>query len=222
MATPVSNIGIIDVGLRSALYNRFVSYLSPAGQTLPLSQIVIDFPKEVAQREYAEKQGSISTDFISMFRNVTEFTWERQRTAPARAGINLNYSDGTNTTVVNAKVIPLDLTYEVVFWHHSRDVINQLIEKYFFWIQSSPTLELTLQGYPVSTYLQISGVRDISTVRNMYQVGKYWIYEGSIKVAAWVPELDLSGSVIQEIICSVYYKQNGMTSNLLIDTITIP
>ena len=222
MATPVSNIGIIDVGLRSALYNRFVSYLSPAGQTLPLSQIVIDFPKEVAQREYAEKQGSISTNFISMFRNVTEFTWERQRTAPARAGINLNYSDGTNTTVVNAKVIPLDLTYEVVFWHYSRDVINQLIEKYFFWIQSSPTLELTLQGYPVSTYLQISGVRDISTVRNMYQVGTYWIYEGSIKVAAWVPELDLSGSVIQEIICSVYYKQNGMTSNLLIDTITIP
>ena len=221
MPAPVSNIGICDIGLKSALYNKFVSYLSPSpGTLLPQNKVVIDQPHEVAQREFAEKDGADVVDFISMFRNTTEFAWNRQRTAAARLGVNLVPVNNGNT-IANAKVIPVDLRYEVLFWHHSRDVINQLIETYFFWIQNNPTLSLVLQGYPVSTYISISGVQDNSTTRNMYQVGNYWVYEGAIKAEAWLPELDLTGSVIKEIICEVYYKQTGIVSNLLIDTLTI-
>jgi hypothetical protein len=221
MSLPVSNIGICDFGLKAALYNKFVSYLSPsATNLLPQNRVVIDMPKEICQREFAEKQGADTVDFVSMFRNTTEFAWDRQKTAAARIGVNLNVVNNGNT-VANAKVIPVDLGYEILFWHHSRDVINQLIETYFFWIQNNPTLDLVLQGYPVSTYLSIKGVRDNSTIRNTYQVGTYWVYEGAIKAEAWLPELDLTGSIIKEIICTVWYKQTGLTQALELGQFTI-
>ena len=220
MPAPVSNLGVIDVAIAAALYNKFKVYLGNNTQ----ANTIIRYPMEVAQREYAEKEGNQVIDFISFYRNVTQFSWERNRSSVALAGVPLTYTDSSMTTQTIGRAIPLDLTYEIVFWHLDKDVINVLIENFFFWLFSYPTLTIELQNFPTSVYVNMTEnpAEDLSTIRNMYQVGKYWVFKGTMKFESWIPQIDESNSTIYQIICKIWYKEAGLTSNLLLGTVTVP
>jgi len=221
MSIPTSGLGLTDLGVGLGIYNTFSQYLS----NLPQDQTIILFPNEVAQREYSEKQGKSSVDFISYFRNNTKFSWARNRSTVGTLGVPVNYTDSNLDSQIMIQAIPLDLEYEIVFWHHNLDTLNTIITNYFFWIFNNPTLTITLQGYPTSLYLNMTdgGSEDMSTTKNMYVVGKYFVYRGLIKAESWIPNIpNLTGSTIKNIVCNVWYKSNGLTEALSLGEVTLP
>lgn len=220
MPAPVSNLGLIDVGITTVLYNKFKGYLGNGTQP----NTVIRYPMEVAQREFAEKEGNQVINFISFYRNLTQFSWARNRSPVGLSGVPLTYTTSSMDVQTMGRAIPLDLTYEIVFWHLDKDVINILIENFFFWIFNQPTLTISLQNFPTSIYVNMtdSPVDDLSTIRNMYQVGKYWVFKGTMKFESWVPQIDQSGGTIQEIICHLWYKEAGLEKSLSLGSFTIP
>ena len=221
MSTPTSGLGLTDMAVGLGISSKFSSYLSNLAQ----DETLIFYPQEVAQREYSEKKGRSSVDFISYFRNNTAFSWARNRSPVGTLGVPLGYSDSNMTTEIMVQAIPLDLTYEIIFWHHNLDTLNKIITAYFFWIFSNPTLTMEIQNYPLSLYLNMTdgGSEDMSTVKNMYAVGKYFIYKGTIKAEAWIPNLpDMTGSTIQQIICNIWLKTNGVVKGTNLGTIIIP
>lgn len=223
MSVPTSNMGLIDVGIGLALYNKFTQYLG----NLPQLDTVLFYPNEVAQREYSEIQGASVVDFISYFRDGTEFSWARNRSPVSFMGVPTIYTDSNMDGQVMVKAIPMDLSYEVVFWHHDLNILNVLVENFFFWIFNSPTLQIDLQGYQTSIYANMtsSPVEDFSTVKNMYQVGKYWVYRTRIKLESWLPQVNLSGGAIHNIICNfwLYNGQTGTNGQVVnMGTVTVP
>jgi len=223
MSTPTSNMGLIDMGIGLALYNKFSTYLG----NLPQLDTVIFFPNEVAQREYSEVQGASKVDFISYFRNQTEFSWSRNRSTTATIGVPVNFTDSNLDGQIFVKAIPVDMGYEIIFWHHDLDVLNVLIENFYFWLYSNPTLEIYLQNYQTSIYANMTGApsEDFSTVNNMYSVGKYWVYRQQMKIEAWLPQPILTGSTIQHIVCNLWLYNGSVgpaNQNVSLGTVTVP
>src|ERR1035437_6167717 len=135
MSVPSSNLGLLDMGVRLAIFNKFSTYFN--SRTMDSS--VLFYPNEVAQREHSDKQGASVVDFISTFRTVTQFSWGRQRSTVSSIGVPVSYTDSNMASQIFVKAIPLDLTYEIVFWHHDLEVMNRMLEDYFFWVHNNPT-----------------------------------------------------------------------------------
>ena len=179
---PVSTLGVIDFALRSLIYTKFGSFLS-----LPsVDSGVIFQPKEVAQREFAEKQGKVQSNFVSVWRSNTQFSWDRQRTAMGRKGTTLQYTSAGKTSTIIATAVPVDLIYDMRVWALSLEAIQQLTEEYLFWIHNNPNLDIELDGYPITPNIHFKNVDGASLAGDMYKIGKYWTIDYTMNMDAWV------------------------------------
>lgn len=201
MSTPTSSIGIFDFGIRSLVYTKFATLLEISSINDVLYQ-----PKEIAQREFAEKQGKNIINFANVWRTNTQFSWERQRTPVGRRGISLSYSNSSMTGATIAKAVPVDLTYQLTFWVGSLDLQQQLNEEYLFWIHSDPNLNISLNSYPLELDIHLKDIADNSTISNMYQVGKYFVSTCEFKVDGWLPRFE-DLKTIQKIFLKGYINE---------------
>jgi hypothetical protein len=203
----------IDLALKLLLYNRFGSILGIDTQSSiaedNINKGVIQIPKEVAQREIAEKRGEYFLEFMNFWRVGTGFSWDRNRTPVARRGIWLaNVDENKKTDTVHVTAVPVDLNYNVWFWTTELDKAYECIEEYLFWQQDFPKVTLKYDDiYELQPDLHFSEIVDESTVGEKYEVGRYFVFKMPIKIDGWVIK-GLSFKTINKIILTLYDKDN--------------
>lgn len=180
---PTSFLQIIDFGMRALLFTKF-------GDILSLENVndgVILYPKGIALREMAEKRGKVKLELVNLWRTKTAPDWKRQRTPAARRGMTLGYTDEGQTVVSEAKAVPVDLGYDIWFWTHDKEKLNLVSERYLFWQQDNPNLNLLVdEAYPVELDLHFGELLDESVVEEKYERGQILILKVPITVDGWV------------------------------------
>lgn len=174
-----SYLKILDLGIRSLLYTKFADILNLES----IAQGVLFYPKGVSQREISERRGNAELEFISAWRTEIGLNWERANTPLARRGVWMPYDDST----VNVKTIPIKTSYKIHFWSKDRDTLNEIAERYLFWIQDDPNLNLTyMDTYPLDFDLHFGEIFDESVIESKYETGMYHVYSADISLDGWV------------------------------------
>lgn len=194
-----SFIQTIDLGIQATVFDIF-------GPIMSLTEYSkdIDFnPKNIAFRNVAEKRGTTQMEFMSIWREPPQFPWERNRTSVARHGLNINEYR------LNVKAVPVDLEYEITFWSQDFEIIQQVSERYLFWVHKSPKLSLVYEygdsENPLGAdfYMKFGRLKDDSQIVEQFTKGKYIAYTMPIKVEGWVFE-NLDAKEILHIYAKVY------------------
>jgi len=194
---------VIDKGIQAAVFNRFKDILS----ITDMSNDTVLFPKEIAMRTIAEKRGKAAVEFINLWREVTNYDWALQRTPVSRLGINLEYDDGTKKRIINVKTVPVHLEYGVWWWTKDYDKYNRCAEKYLFWQQENPNLDVNynagLSNYPLEMDLHFGEVSDESTTPDMFDKGLYFVMHAPVIVDGWV-FTDSLVRTVKKVVVTVY------------------
>lgn len=216
----------VDLALKLLLYTRFANILSiDAGTDSEEDKInkgIIQEPREIALRDVSEKREEDYLEFINFWRLGTSPSWDRQRTVAARRGIWLQYVDELKTKAINVKAQPVDLTYNAWFWSKDLDKVYQCIERYIFWQQDYPKIDLTYEfdddhSFTYSPDLHFGEIVDESTVSEKYERGVLFIYKMPIKVDAWVLDGEAS-RVITKMVVTFYDKDSVINySEIVVD-----
>ena len=195
---------VIDKGIQALVFEKFKDIL---GLT-DMNRDSVLYPKEVAFRQIAEKRGEAVTEFISLWREPMSFSWERQRTSVARAGIMTQYQNPvTKADIEIVRAVPVDLTYNVWFWTKNYEKYNEIAEKYLFWQQTNPNLFCTYDvDLPLEYDLHFGELADESTVDRMFDSGVYFVLRVPVKVDGWVFDTS-TVKTIQKIVLKVYDNQ---------------
>jgi hypothetical protein len=209
----------VDDTLKTLLFTKFGDLLDiDVGIEADEDKInkgVIQSPKETALRNIAEKRGEDFLEFINFWRMGTSPAWDRQRTAVARRGIWLTALDADRLKAINIKAQPVDLQYNAWFWSKDLDKIYQCIERYIFWQQDYPKIDLTYtfdstHTFSCSPELHFGEIVDESTAESQYQQGLIFVYKMPIKVDAWVLQ-GYDFHTITKIVLTIYDK--GLVTN---------
>jgi hypothetical protein len=196
----------MDAGLQTVCFAKF-------GSILGLTDIntgVVHYPMEIAQREIAEKRGIAQLEFISMWRTSTSPMLDRQRTPAARRGLNLGYTDSSQKHLINVKAQPVEMLYDICFWSLDKEKINLVTEKYIFWGQTFPNLNLLLNDtIPLKYYLKFGPLIDKSSVATKYELGKYFVVSCPVTIEGWVYDLSTTAfGLVEKIIVTWYDKDS--------------
>jgi len=195
----------IDIGIRAALFNKFEDLLNLA----TINRGVVFYPKEVAFRMISEKKGKTISEFINVWRTRTAPSWERMRTPVARRGMRMAYVENDETTSVVVKAMPVDLEYNVWFWTKDIENLNLIAERYLFWQQDSPNLNIYYNtDYPAELDLHFGELIDESDVPSMLNKGNHFIMRVPIKIDGWIFASTSTAKVIQKIELVLYDSQN--------------
>jgi len=200
-----SFLKVIDIGLRSALFDKFDDILN----LVSINRGVINYPTDIAFRMMSEKKGAMVSEFINMWRVKTAPSWERQRTPVARRGIRVAYTAGSDEmTAITVKAMPVDLEYDVCFWTKNIDNLNLIAERYLFWQHSNPNLQLYYNDdYPIDLDFHFGELIDESNVSDMLDRGNHFRMRVPVRVDGWVfASSDIK--VIQKIELVLYDSQN--------------
>src|SRR5665213_3447519 len=204
---------IIDDALQTACFNRFGGFF---GLTNPNADMVFQ-PKPLVQRKIAEKRGEASVEFLSLWRNRITPDWARQRTSVARDGINVKYTDSSQSTFVNIKAVPVTMEYELRFWSKELNSVTQAVESYMFWFQQFPNLVVYYEGlYEMDFYMKFGTWTD-ETDYDIYEKGLYYVSVMPISLDGWVLS-SITAPAILEIIVDVYLRQmySGQTQDIFL------
>jgi hypothetical protein len=211
-----SFLSLIDVGLAADLYTKFGTLLGLS----TIKQDVLFYPKEIAQRERAERVGDNVLEFISYWRVQVATDWERARTPLARRGISMPYEDESgDTQTIVVRTVPVKMSYMVWFWTKKKDVLNQIIETYLLWQQTDPNLSLLYQDtYPLELDLHFGDIIDESVVAEQYDKGMYFVHSMPIEVEGWAfISTDPTNNIINTIYLSCFDKDDIETYTELIE-----
>lgn len=205
--------------MRSLLYTKF-------GTTLSLTDEDIDIvfaPKELQMRKEAEKQAKDIVNFIGYWSNISGLDWTRVNTPAARRGMALEYTDEFQTSMVQAKAVPVDIDYTVTIWTKDLDLIRQCAELYLFWQFSNPNLILNyLDTYPLELDLTFGKVVDESPYHAFYEKGPYFVSSFPIHLCGWIFS-SFTSKTVTSIILKLYVREGTApnTVDTLISTQTI-
>lgn len=211
----------IDVGLRGLLYTKFNDILNLES----INKGVILYPREIALREMAEKRGQPEVEMINLWRTRIGPDWSRMRTPAARRGMQMKYVNSTTKAdMINIKAIPVALEYDVWFWTHYRERLNQIAERYLFWQQDDPNLNMEYvlksnkgaadedsTAFPVELDLHFGDMVDESTVAERFDKGQIFILRTPIKLDGWAFVATTVKTVLS-IILTVYDKDDLNTA----------
>lgn len=200
----------IDAGVRALAYSKF-------GTLLSLTSMANDtalFPRKIAMRMIAETKGRTVASFISVWRERTSFSWQRNRTPVSRIGLNTLLADSSKTLITNIKAVPVDLEYSLWFISKSLPALQDVVDMYLFWAQTDPSLKLTFNSqYPLEYKLHFGDIVDESTVMEQFEQGLYYVYRMPLKVDGWIFDLD-EAKTIKTIYLDVYDEEG--TDNILL------
>lgn len=215
----ISSIYTLDKAFQYLLFHKFNQHLelnaySPI-EDEAINKSVVIYPKEIAQREIAEKRGETSLNFINLWKNKITFSWERNRSVMARVGLDIPLE----TNSVNIKAIPIDIDYTFWMWSKDLDKINCAIEEFLFWIHTYPKLTLTLNDkFPLEYDLHFPSVVDVSPVSLKYQAGVYFCIECLTRIDGWLFKL-LNQPFFNKIV--VEYHDNTNVEKQFLTTIYV-
>jgi hypothetical protein len=157
---------------------------------------VILYPKEIALREMYERRDQAEVEFINIWRMSTTPDWKRMRTHAAVSGVNIKYIDdqGVKTNIAKIKAVPVQLDYTVWFWTQHVERMNLIAERYLFWQQDIPNIDLYFDikynmietAIPIKLHLHFGPLGDESTVAEHYEKGTIFCLRTPIKVDGWV------------------------------------
>lgn len=190
VTTNTGFLQVIDIGLRGLLFTKFHDILELG----TINQGVILGPREIAQREMAEKRGATEVEMINLWRTRVAPDWKRMRTGAARRGMMMQYSDANKTDLVNIKAVPVNLEYSAWFWTLEREKLNLIAERYLFWQQDDPNLNMNYRvkvdgeesDFPIELDLHFGELTDESTVSEKYDKGRIFILSVPITVDGWI------------------------------------
>jgi hypothetical protein len=188
-----SFLSTLDTALKEVLFLRYQEIFSLADR----NKGVLQFPKVIAQREMAEKRGTLDLDFISFWKPSCKYSWNRQKTSAARRGLYVGQTDSTSSTHV--KAVPVDVTYEITFWSKSLDRINQALESYFLWQQENTILSIKYNDlWDVDPQLHFGGeTSDFSTVGEKFDKGTIFCFTVPIKLDGWIFESVVGKTILK-------------------------
>jgi hypothetical protein len=181
----------MDIGLRGLLFTKYHDILNLD----TIADGVELYPREIALRKMAEKRGQPEVEFINVWRTRVAPDWNRQRTPAARRGMMMEYVDAeTMTDIATIRAVPVNLEYNVWFWTHYQERINQIVERYLFWQHDDPNLNLdyvvkydnTEYEYPTELDLHFGELVDESTIKEEYDKGQIFILQTPITIDGWV------------------------------------
>jgi len=200
----------IDTALKVLLFDKFADILGidKSGTTAQnINKGVVQIPVEIAMRELAEKRGETFLEFINFWRVGTSPSMSRQRTPAARRGLYVANTDDDKSGTIHIKAMPIDLNYNIWFWSQSLDKVYECIEKYIFWQQDNPKLNISYDtDYPLEFDLHFGEIVDESPIDEKYSGGMLFTYRFPIKIDAWVFESNTESDTVKKIILTGYDK----------------
>jgi hypothetical protein len=180
-----SFLTVTDIGLSGLLFLKFKDILN----LNKVQDSVVQFPKEIAQREVAERRGGHEVEFINYWRSSISPDWQRMRTPAARRGTWVPYDTGDtgdDPLAINVRAIPVSIDYDIWFWSKDKDKLNQIFDTYLFWTHTNPNLSMNYRDqFPLNMYLKIGALSDESIVSQRYEKGMYFIYRMPLNIEGW-------------------------------------
>ena len=200
---------IYDVAMRALVFSRFASILginSEATDEDSINKGVVFVPKGIAEREVAEKRGQTFLEFISVYRQSVQFSWQRQNTLVARRGFNYTRASGE---IGNIRADATDIGYGMWFWSNDLDKVNLCVEKYLQWQHETPKITLLYDDeFVLNPDIQFSAVVDESDIEDVFEDGKVWTFKMTAKIDGWLPKLTTTEKQIQKIQLTTYDKDD--------------
>ena len=204
-----SYLSIIDWGIKGRIFTEVQDIL---GLTSLVNDSVF-FPKEVAQREIAEKRGKDQVEFFNIWRGPAKADFKRQRTSVARRGIYTGYDTAEKTFIKNFKAMPATLDYDIWFWTTSLDKKHLLEEWYIWWQQNNPNLALNYNDvYPLELDLHFGPMVDEGTVPIEFSKGKYHVLKVGLTIDGWIFKTEDEGTA--KVIVVAIYDDNVQSTSL--------
>ena len=206
-----SFITVLDLAVRDLLWAKFSDLL----ELTTKAQDIVFYPKEVAMRQIAERRGEVTIDYINFWRTRTDPDMARMRTPVARRGIMLAYDDSTlKTNIVTMYAMPVDISYNIWFWSKDQNKLNLIMERYLFWVQRNPNLDISLDDvYPLEIDLHFGETANESSVEQMYNEGLYFCWKMPLKMDGWIFS-EFNQKAIHTIVLT-FYDESGDEAELL-------
>jgi len=211
---PDAFLTLLDQAMRVRIWNKFSTDM---GITNMNTDSAI-WTKGIALRKISEKRGKDNMEFFNIFRDTTAYSWRRNSTVAARRGFQFIDTSGSASLVVT---VPVDLTYNVWFWSKDRNKLNTVSERFLFWQQQNPNLDLYLNGtYPLEIDLGFGEIVDESEIDAQYYKGEYFVIRCPIKLESWIfqSEADSDG-IIKTIFLKGYDNSQEYDVEIFSDTI---
>jgi len=199
-----SFITVLDLAVRDLIWTKFSDLM----ELTTKSTDMVFYPKEVAMRQIAERRGETTVDYINYWRTRTDPDLARMRTPVARRGIMVAYDDSDlKTNVVTMYAMPVDLSYNIWFWSKDQNKLNLVMERYLFWQQRNPNLNLSLDDvYPLQMDLHFGAAANESSVETMFNEGLYFCWKLVLKVDGWVFQEDAQ-KTIHKVVLKIYNEE---------------
>jgi hypothetical protein len=182
----------VDRALRARVYEKFKDLIGSSSMT----EDSVEQPKEVALRKLAERRSKDVLESMSIWRIDSDPDLKREKRPLAVTGMDVSYTSNTGESkYFNIKAQPIKLFYEVTFYSLRHEVINQIIERYLWWRQDDPNMDMLLtftddlpdlSGVPLEMDLEFGKPRDESTVTAQFEQGLYFVITLPIAVESWV------------------------------------
>ncbi len=179
-----SMLSIYDMGLKALVFDKAKSVM---GLTDLIKDSAFDHP-DVVLRHIAEKRGSNSVGFVSLWRNTTQGSLVRRNYPAATRRGTLAIDRPRGQDYLSASASPLDLSYSITFWSKSLDIINSVVEEFSFWWAETPALDIEIQAgdsVPIRAPIILGAFNDKSNTSRRYEQGQIYSVELSVQLMAW-------------------------------------
>jgi hypothetical protein len=208
----ISLLTTIDEAVKEAVFNKFASILGLSS----LNNDIEIWPKDVALRWIAEKRAEVQVEFINVYRRSDLlFDWKRNSSYVAQRGIPVSYTNPiSREEITTYKGVPVPLPYDIWFWSHDRNKINEIIEVFLFWLFNNSKLEITLDSsIPLEFDIHTRDLVDETDVGAMFNKGLYHVLRGSILIDGWIFSSE-EVKTVKEIQLKIY--DEGPSGNILL------
>ena len=103
------------------------------------------------------------------------------------------------------KAVPVILEYKFCVWSLYLDEIKAVVESYAKWLHDYPNIKIFYSGmFEMDMYMKFGAPTD-QTDYNIYDKGKYFIYEFPLTVDGWVLTSILTPTILETLV-DVYLR----------------
>lgn len=190
-ATAVTLSNKFGIFLPNNIINKDIIY-SPDSLALRFRAEKSDRKKVLNPEEKLEPTDKYLLEFINFWVTKMEFSWDRQRTAVAHSGIEVEYKNltaGGKEYIALYKAVPLDMFYTMTFWTANKEKMDDFIQEFSFWPHENPNIDLFYddnKSLSLDLLIEPMMVTDDTTITNQFEKGKYWKTSFSFKVESWM------------------------------------
>lgn len=205
---------IIDTAMGQLVFTKFQDLMGFTDQVKDIGE----YPEKQALRMIAESRGEDTMESASVWRESESMDWSRHNTRLARHGLPVGYTDASRRQVTTVQALPVQINYTLIFWSLDRDAINQVTNRFIWWVHEYPKMATILLpdiNFSLDLCLRFTAPVTHPTVEAELDKGRYFAVTLPITVDGWSLKDELVGTIVKADLLIYQGERDVLTSPLL-------